>query len=380
MAGSAKPDGVDAEGRVTFEVWQDTFNTANYDPNIYLLNGNINSDHSQYGSYLLSITHNTIFEFTLYQASNIWATCNRVYADAGGGTSKPVRLYRFDSTTGTFSTTYELLPTNTLGSWYLLAENLSPGRYKMIAHANYANFNEWYIESKSAFLFLVNDKIYKFNSGVWEDTGLAEPISEQDFKVHGMGGFTGIDSEKLSLLGSTKPKVLMWTPFNKDFKLQITNLPPDCFILSVEDIKLAGVSNIDSFFLNSTGEVKVAVSVDKGDMWQTWNNTSNTWNFVQCTKEAVKNNGMTAETFNARSAEDWNTLRNNGNYIRFAFYFSIPTTSDTAKITLLSGQFDMSGRWGMAIPGTDYSYEYPTNQIMRINILKNGSYKINYVI
>lgn len=379
MAGIAKPDGAGQEGLITFDVWQDTLNQAGYDPNILLLNGNIADDHHPVGSYIFALQHNTCLEFTLYQSSNIWALGDP-YSDSGGGTAARVRLHRFDTTTGTFLSAYELLYTHDDRKWYLLAEKLPPGKYRMVPHTNYACFNEWYIESETAFLLSANGNIYKLNGGVWEDTGLVQPISDEDFQLHGMSVLSEVNSEKLELLGATKPKVLMWTPLVSDYKLQITNLPPDCFILPVEDIKLAGVSNIDSFFLNSTGEVKVAVSVDKGDMWQTWNNTSNTWNFVQCTKEAVKNNGMTAETFNARSAEDWNTLRNNGNYIRFAFYFSIPTTSDAAKITLLSGQFDMSGRWGMAVPGTDFSYEYPTNQIMRINILKNGSYKINYFI
>lgn len=379
MAGSAKPDGVGQEGQITFEVWQDTLNKADYDPNIYLLNGNIGDDHPPVGSYIFALQHNTCLEFTLYQASNIWAI-GESYGDTGGRTPNPVRLHRFDKTTGTFLSTYELLPTNDSKIWYLLVEKLPPGKYRMVPDKNYASFNEWYIEAQTAFLILANNKIYKINSGVWEDTGLVEPISDENFQLHGMGNLSGIDSEKLSLLGVTKPKVLMWTPVSSNYTLQITNLPPDCFILPVEDIKLTGVTNIDSFFLNSTGEVKVIVSTTKGDGWQTWHNPSNDWAYVECSKEAVRDNGMTAEFFNSLTSEHWQKLMHLGDYIRFAFYFSIPTTSDTAKITLLSGQFDMSGRWGMAIPGTDYSYDYPTNQIMRINILKNGSYKINYFI
>lgn len=378
MAGTAKPINVGPEGRVTFEIWGEHPN-QNYDPNIYLLNGNINASNQPFGSYILSINNNSILEFTLYQVSNIWAICNVSYSDSGGRTPKPVRLHKFDSTTGTFSATYELLQTNISGAWYLLAEKLPPGKYRMKPDSSYANFNEWYIETGSAILISANDKIYKINNGVWEDTGLAEPISDEDFQLHGMGDLSEISSEKLALLGATKPKMLMWTPVVSNYKLQITNLPPDCLILPVEDIKLAGVSNIDSFWLNSTGTVKVIVSVEEG-IWRTWSNAYGEWHYIQCTKDAVKRNGMTADVFNAISSKDWNVLRNNSNNIRFAFYFSIPTTSDTAKITLLSGQFDMSGRWGGAILGTDYSYDFPTNQIMRINLCKNGSYKINYFL
>lgn len=60
------------------------------------------------------------------------------------------------------------------------------------------------------------------------------------------------------------------------------------------------------------------------------------------------------------------------------FDFEINETSDFNKppVEFLKSEL---GSWNKAVHGTDYTYGYPANDILRVNILADGDYKINYV-
>ena len=52
--------------------------------------------------------------------------------------------------------------------------------------------------------------------------------------------------------------------------------------------------------------------------------------------------------------------------------------SDTCKTDNLTLQVDMKGSWQSALKGTDFNYGYPANDQLKVVLLKDGSYKINY--
>ena len=92
----------------------------------------------------------------------------------------------------------------------------------------------------------------------------------------------------------------------------------------------------------------------------------------------VKTNGITPEVLSTITREKWDTLTVGKPGIGFAYLLTIEELTDTCSIADISITADMKGSWRMPIPGTDYFYEYPLNDILRINFNTDGSYKINY--
>lgn len=65
--------------------------------------------------------------------------------------------------------------------------------------------------------------------------------------------------------------------------------------------------------------------------------------------------------------------------LRFGYYLEQTNLfTDLAAIDLLTLTVTMAGSWDMAIEGTEYSYSYPARDTLRIKVLANGDYKVNY--
>lgn len=65
--------------------------------------------------------------------------------------------------------------------------------------------------------------------------------------------------------------------------------------------------------------------------------------------------------------------------LRFGYYLEQATsTLDLAAVDVLSLTVTMNGSWDMAIEGTEYSYSYPARDTLRIKVMANGDYKVNY--
>ena len=95
----------------------------------------------------------------------------------------------------------------------------------------------------------------------------------------------------------------------------------------------------------------------------------------------VLSDGVTAAGIENISDADWDsfygaTYGDEG--IAFAFAISLDSVVDVANVADLTVIADMRGEWRRAIHGTDYDYCYPANDILRVELLSDGNYKINY--
>jgi hypothetical protein len=64
--------------------------------------------------------------------------------------------------------------------------------------------------------------------------------------------------------------------------------------------------------------------------------------------------------------------------IGLAFAISQSTVDQVASVNDLTLQVDVKGEWKSAHKGEDFEYGYPNNNVLRVHLLTDGDYKINY--
>lgn len=275
----------------------------------------------------------------------------------------------------------------TESQWEVFTEPLSGGRYKFSYLSGLRIDSEWFIEDYIDYKYLVEDngivKSYDDVNKVWLDITTSGLETEEDFNNSGMDNLDAVIADNaFSLLTSSTPNILLYSLRDENTKLQIEMAPVETLIKPIRDIALDSVINVDYFSLNTNitgnGILKVIVSVDEGVTWQTWDSETLSWVTITPDITSISTNGIPPTTFNSLTSENWENLRNGSNKIRFAYYFKVELFSDVAEVSKLIGQFDLEGYWKSAIHGTDYDYEYPSNTLMRVNLMADGSYKINY--
>ena len=107
--------------------------------------------------------------------------------------------------------------------------------------------------------------------------------------------------------------------------------------------------------------------------------TTQVWQIVDHTNLAkVKLFGIDVANLKDIDRTAWDKITAGKIGIGFAYMLSIEDTTDTCEVDKLELQVDMKGSWNKAIHGTDYNYGYPKNNILRVSLLTNGDYKINY--
>lgn len=74
----------------------------------------------------------------------------------------------------------------------------------------------------------------------------------------------------------------------------------------------------------------------------------------------------------------WNAMISGAKGIGFAYLLDLQQTADVCEVDELHMTVDMKGSWDMALPGTDYTYGYPLNTVLRVTLKTDGDYKINY--
>ena len=143
------------------------------------------------------------------------------------------------------------------------------------------------------------------------------------------------------------------------------------------DIPLDETLEINKTTLTSVGVVRIAMSRDKAQTWQTFDGT----NFMDIdinNLTAFKNNGMTDAVINAITKAQWAEYRNSSNTLRFAYFIervSLADTSGTDKITL---DANMMARW---IPAqtSEYTQEFDAiNQKYIFKFIVSQKYKVRY--
>lgn len=124
-------------------------------------------------------------------------------------------------------------------------------------------------------------------------------------------------------------------------------------------------------------EIRFIVTKDL-TTYYTYNFTNSAWEVIDHTNLAtVKTSGITASQLSTIPRAKWD-LMTTGAGLAIGYLLSQGSTLDTNYIDSLNIQVDMKGSWDKAIHGTDYTYGYPQNNLLRVKLLTSGDYKINY--
>lgn len=224
-------------------------------------------------------------------------------------------------------------------------------------------------------------KMYERILTGWYTVGLRPPSREM-FLVNGLGSIDFMTHDIMRYLDNDKFKIhgYIEQPRQNDPAVIMDAVPHPRVIYPKEDISLHSIYNIDKFTITGIetgqGVVRVILSIDKGVTWMTWDTITDTWRYIDNTSMIeVRGAGMTIDTFNARTTEDWMSFGTKE--IRFAYYLEQVEQTDGAATSLVTMQADMLGVWEKA-KEKDYSYGYANDNRLSIEFYTDGSYKVNY--
>lgn len=160
----------------------------------------------------------------------------------------------------------------------------------------------------------------------------------------------------------------------------MTVINNDTILTPIELISLKSIEGIDKVSVNKsisgTGACRLAVTTDLAT-YKTFNGTE----FVNIDISNIstfKTSGITPEVLSTIIREQWDTLTTGKTGIGFAYLPTIEESTDICNIVDINLTVDMKGTWKKAIHGTNFDYDYPQNDILRVSISTEGSYKINY--
>ena len=105
---------------------------------------------------------------------------------------------------------------------------------------------------------------------------------------------------------------------------------------------------------------------------------SGMWEEIEPTEQDVLESGISPGVLENIPSTQWNELRKYSDTIRFRYLINLNEEDANLTVHALHAQFDMTGEWFSADKGVDYKYSYPDNSTIKVQILKNGDYKINY--
>ena len=129
------------------------------------------------------------------------------------------------------------------------------------------------------------------------------------------------------------------------------------------------------------GLVKIAVTTDL-KKYYIYDVESSSWIEINLEEntDTLLDKCMSMDDVKKLTNEEWNAIISNelGSGIAFAFILDLMTEVDEAKVDNLTFNVDMKGSWCNTSPGIDYTYSYTNQDTLKVNLLKAGTYKINY--
>ena len=181
--------------------------------------------------------------------------------------------------------------------------------------------------------------------------------------------------DELTALG--KFKVAIYDDYSTQHKYQIKAVPFNQIVKPVKLISTKSFNNIDSITISSlvstNAVLKIAVTTDLMD-YKVYNSSTGEWDVIS----DIETEGRIPSDIASIPSSAWGILLKESEGIGFEYFLSITNISDTCKTDNLTLQVDMKGSWQSALKGTDFNYGYPANDQLKVVLLKDGSYKINY--
>ena len=203
------------------------------------------------------------------------------------------------------------------------------------------------------------------------------------------------DSEKVALFTATegevptidelktigKFKIISYAEDNDIPLCVVSAVPKDQIILPKSLINLHAYETVHSIAMTSTvtsdtASVKVALTKDL-ESYIVYDKATATWIDADISSaENFANNGMDISDVAGIPETKVNELGMEG----FAVALLMSTTSitDTCAVSVLTLNVDKKVPWNKAVYGTDFTYGYPNTDVLEVQLLTDGSYKINY--
>ena len=161
----------------------------------------------------------------------------------------------------------------------------------------------------------------------------------------------------------------------------IVGVPVDQLVIPTSLISISTFEGINSVSITNNvsngGSVNIVVTTDMVTYY-TYDFTNTKWITVNLNKADIKSSGLTLTSIGQITRNGWDKLTSSTSAIGFAYLLSKNNESDNVDIDKLTLNVDMKGSWNHAIYGTDVTYGYPLNNELKVTLLTNGSYKINY--
>lgn len=178
-----------------------------------------------------------------------------------------------------------------------------------------------------------------------------------------------------------KFKVLTLSDLSDKQTLQVRAVPKPQLVLPKGLIPLDSFAGIKQMRATATMSTSAAcwilVTTDLSSYY-TYDAVTAQWNKVDITDVSAITKGIEAADLANIPAVAWDTLVSGAKGIGFAYLLNIEQTADICEVDTLEMIVDMKGSWDMALPGTDYTYGYPLNTVLRVRLKTDGDYKINY--
>lgn len=170
-----------------------------------------------------------------------------------------------------------------------------------------------------------------------------------------------------------KVKIVSLTENKSIAEIILTGVPKRTVVIPKDIFSVDSFATINSMTLNcnlsGAGQVGVAVTKDL----ETYYIFDNEWKVIDVNNDAF----MTPTQLSALTSAEWKTLLGDDTTLGIAYSLELSDTTDKADIDSLTLNVDMKGTWTKAIYGDEYTYEY-SNKSLQVDILKDGTYKVNY--
>lgn len=158
--------------------------------------------------------------------------------------------------------------------------------------------------------------------------------------------------------------------------VKLTAIPNDQLVLPNGLINIESFESIDNIqvvsSLSANSVCKILVTTDLKSYY-TYDFVNEKW--IEVDKTSIDIKGIPVQDL---SNIDWSELIKGKSGIGVAYLLKIENSKDICAIDNIKLTVDMRGEWNKAIYNSEYKYGYITNKVLKLSLLSNGDYKINY--
>lgn len=158
--------------------------------------------------------------------------------------------------------------------------------------------------------------------------------------------------------------------------VRFSHLPDKQLVIPSDGMDLSGYSTINQMAVStrgSAGTVKLVFSFDRGTSWKTYENDG--WKETSLDVESVALSGMTVENIANIQPDKWRKAWSGS--LQIAFCLIKSSTTDDMAVDTVTIYGDTS--YWMFADKSDYTCSYPGNAALQVRLLKDGSYKVNWL-